>query len=91
MQGKKSGFETKLREKEPNMLGIGGDTCHVIQSTVKRFCNPFLSFMEKGLDYLNVDTKFTSDIKDYPQKNCFMLSLPYLTPTQRISHRWVCL
>ena len=86
-QGKKYGLETKLREKAPNMLDIGGDTCHVIHGAVKRFCDPLLNFVEKFLGDLNVDTKFSSDIKDYLQKIDFMLSLPYLTPPQRISHR----
>ena len=89
MQGKKSGLDTKLREKAPNMLDIGGDTCHVIHGTVKRFCDPFLGFVEKVLDDLNADTKFSSDIKDYLQEICFLLSLPYLTPPQRTSHRWL--
>ena len=59
MRGKKSGLETKLREKAPNMLDIGGDTCHVIHGAVKRFCDSFLGFVEKVLDDLNVDTKFS--------------------------------
>ena len=65
MRDKKSGLETKLSEKAPNMIDIGGDTCHVIHSAVKRFCDPFLGFVEKVLDDLNVDTNFSSDIKDY--------------------------
>ena len=59
MGGKKSGFETKLCEKAPNMLDNGGDTCHVIHGAMKRFCQPLLGFVEKVLDDLNVDTKFT--------------------------------
>ena len=51
------------------MLDIGGDTCHVIH-------DPLLNFVEKFLGDLNVDTKFSSDIKDYLQKIHFMLSLP---------------
>ena len=50
------------------MLEIGGDTCHVIHGAVKRFCDPFSGFVEKVLDDLNVDTKFSSDIKDYLQE-----------------------
>ena len=87
MRGKKSGLESKLREKAPNVLDIGGDTCHVIHGAVKRFCDPFLGFVEKVLDDLNADTKFSSDSKDYLQEICFLLSLPYLTPPQRTSHR----
>ena len=87
MRGKKSGLETKLREKAPNMLNIGGDTCHVIHSALKRFCDQFLGFVEKVLDDLNADTKFSSDIKDYLQEICFLLSIPYLAPPQRTSHR----
>ena len=68
MRGKKSDLETKPHEKAPNMLEIGGDNCHVIHDAVKRFCNPFLGFVEKVLDDLNVYTKFSSDIKDYFKK-----------------------
>ena len=68
MRGKKFGLETKLSEKALNMLEIGGDTCHVIHGAVKRFCDPFSGFVEKVLDDLNVDTKFSSDIKDYLQE-----------------------
>ena len=89
MQGKKSGLETKLFEKAPNMLGIRCNTCHVIHCAVKRFCDPFLGFVEKGLDDLNVDPKFSSEIKDYLQEICFMLNLPYLTSQQYISHCWL--
>ena len=45
------------------MLDIGGDTCHVIHGAMKRFCDPLLNFVEKILGDLNVDTKFSSDIK----------------------------
>ena len=68
MRGNKSGLETKLSENAPNMLEIGGDTCHVIHGAVKRFSDPFSGFVEKILDDLNVETKFSSDIKDYLQE-----------------------
>ena len=42
MRGKKSGLETKLCEKAPNMQDIRGDTCHVTHGAVKRFCDPFV-------------------------------------------------
>ena len=42
MRSKKSGLETKLNEKAPNMQDIGGDTCHLIHGAVKRFCDPFV-------------------------------------------------
>ena len=89
MRGKKSGFETKLCEKAPTMLDIGGNTWHVIHSATKRFGDPFLGFVEKVLDDLNVDIKFSSDIKDYLQEIFFMLSLSYLTPPQCRSHQWL--
>ena len=88
MQDKKSGLEIKLYEKAPNMLDIGGDTCHLIHGAMKRFCDPFLCFVEKVLHDLNVHTKFSSHIKDYLQEICSMLNLHYLTPPQHISHLW---
>ena len=89
MRGKKSGLEIKLHEKAPNMLDNGGNTCIVIHDAMRRFCHPFLCFVEKVSDDLNVDTKFSSDIKDYLQEICFMLSFPYLIPPQSIPHRWL--
>ena len=83
-------FRKELREKAPNMLDIGGDTCRVIHGAVKRFYDPFLDFVEKVLDDLNADAKFSSDIKDYLQEISFLLSLPYLTPPQRTSRCWLC-
>ena len=71
------------------MLDIGGSTCHEIHDAMKRFCDPFLGFVEKVLDDLNADTKFSSGIKDYLQEVCFLLSLPYLTPPQHTSHHWL--
>ena len=71
------------------MLDIGGNTCHEIHDAMKRFCDPFLGFVEKVLDDLNADTKFSSSIKDYLQEVCFLLSLPYLTPPQHTSHHWL--
>ena len=71
------------------MLDIGGNTCHEIHDAMKRFCDPFLGFVEKVLDDLNADTKFSSGIKDYLQEVCFLLSLPYLTPPQHTSHCWL--
>ena len=71
------------------MLHIGGDICYVIHSAMKRLCNLFIVFVEKVLHDLNVDTKLSSDIKDYLQEILFyvelMLSL-YLIPPQGISH-----
>ena len=46
MRGKKSGLETKLREKQPNLLDIDGDICHHIHNAVKNFCSPFDDFVE---------------------------------------------
>ena len=63
MRSKKSGLETKLREKAPQLLDINGDLCHHIHNPVKQFCSPFNNFVEKLLDDLHTDTKYSHDIR----------------------------
>ena len=59
-RGKKGGLEPLLREKTPQLLDIDGDICHHIHNTVKQFeC-----FVEKWIDDIHWDTKYSTDILD---------------------------
>ena len=42
---KKSGSETRLREKAAQLLYIDGDICHRIHNTIKSFFSPFNNFL----------------------------------------------
>ena len=89
MRGKKSGLEKRLRDKAPHLLDIDGDVCHHIHNTVKEFCKPFENFVEKFIDDLHWDTKYSTDILDALRQICLVLDINFKKPPQRISHRWL--
>ena len=89
MRGKKSGLESKLREKQPNLLDVDGDICHHVHNAVKKFCWPFKKFVEKLVDILYTDSKWSLDVHKAIEEMYMILDIPYKKPPQRISHRWV--
>ena len=91
IRGKKSGLETKLFEKAPHSLDIDGDVCHHIHNTVKKFCSPFNNFLERLVDDIHTDSKYSTDIRQAIDDICFIMDIPYKKPPQRISHRCLSL
>ena len=89
MRGKKSGLETLLREEVPHLLDIDGDICHHVHNSVKKFCAPFNNFIERLIDDLHTDSKYSPDIREAIEEICFILDISYKNPPQRISHRWL--
>ena len=89
MRGKRGGLEKFLRSKAPQLLGIDGDVCHHIHNTVKQFCKLFKCFVEKCIDNIYWDTKYSTDILDSLKEICFILNLRFRKPPQRVSHRWL--
>ena len=89
MRGKKSGLEKRLRDKAPHLLDIDGDVCHHIHNTVRVFCKPFENFVEKLVDQLHWDTKYSTDILDALGQICLVLDINFQKPPQHISHRWL--
>ena len=89
MRGKKGELETLLREKTLQLLDIDGDICHHIHNTVKQFCKPFECFVEKWIDDIHWDTKYSTDILDSLKEICFILNIPFRKPPQRVNHRWL--
>ena len=76
-----------LRSKAPQLLDIDGNVCHHIHNTVKQFCKPFECFVEKWIDGIHWDTKYSTDILDLLKEICFILNVPFRKPPQRVSHR----
>ena len=62
MRRKKGGVEALLREKIPTLLDIDGDTCHHMHNPSKRFCTNFQRYLEKLLDDVHNDTRWSPDI-----------------------------
>ena len=67
-------------------MGIDNDDIH---NTVKQFCKPFECSVEKWIDDIHWDTKYSTDILDSLKEICFILNVPFRKPPQRVSHRWL--
>ena len=89
MRGKRGGLEKLLWSKAPKLLDIDCDIFHHIHNTVKQFCKPFECFVEKWIDDIHWDTKYSTDILDSLKEICFILNVPFRKPPQRVSHRWL--
>ena len=89
MRGKKSGLETTLREKQPNLLDVDGDICHHMHNAVKKFYLSFKNFVEKLVDDLHTYSKWSPDVYETIEERFMILDIPYKKPPQRISHRWL--
>ena len=84
MRGKRGGLEKLLQTKAPQLLDIAGDVC-----SLKQFCKPFECFVEKWIDGIHWDKKYSTDILDSLKEICFILNVPFRKPPQRVSHRWL--
>ena len=78
-----------LRSKAQQLLDIDCDVCHYIHNTVKQFCKPFECSVEKWIDGIHWDTKYSTDILDLLKEICFILNAPFRKAPQRVSHRWL--
>ena len=89
MRGKRGRLEKMLRTKASPLLGIEGDVWHHIHNTLKHFCKRFECFVEKWIDDIDWDTKYSTDLLDSLKEICFILNVPFKKPAQRVSHRWL--
>ena len=64
MREKIGGLEKLSRSKAPQLLDIDHNVCHHIHNTIKQFCKPFECFVEKWIDDIHWDTKYSTDILD---------------------------
>ena len=56
---------------------------------MKRFCNNFEGYHEKFLDDIYTDFKWSADLKEHLKDVCSILDVNFLTPKQRVPHRWL--
>ena len=91
MRGKRRGLKKFLRSKAPQLLDIDSDFCHHTRNTVKQFCKPFECFVEKWIDDIHWNTKYSTDILDSLKEICFILNVMLRKPPKRVSHRWLSL
>ena len=62
MRGKRGGLEKLLQSKALQLLDIDGDVCYHIHNTVKQFCKRFECSVEKWIDDIHWDTRYSTDI-----------------------------
>ena len=91
MRGKKSGLEKRLRDKTPQLLNVDGDCCHHVHNSIKVFCQPFDNLVEKFIDDVRIDSKWSTDVRDALKEICVLLNIPFRMPPLRTSHRWLSL
>ncbi|XP_041456680.1 uncharacterized protein LOC121408975 isoform X2 [Lytechinus variegatus] len=90
MRGKKGGFETLLRQHHANhLLDIDGDVCHHIHNASRRFCSHFNNVVERLVDDLHTEFKFSTDLRQYLEEICNILQCSFHIPKQRGPHRWL--
>ena len=80
MRGKKEGLEPLLRENAPQRLDIDDDICHHIHNTVKQFYKPFKCFVEKWIDDIHWNAKYSTNILHSLKEICFILNIPFRKP-----------
>ncbi|GBM81714.1 hypothetical protein AVEN_92835-1 [Araneus ventricosus] len=89
MRGKKSGLESRLREKCPHLLDIDGDSCHHAHNAAKLFCKPFGLHLESLFTDIHNDFKWSPDLRAALMEICEILNIKYTMPQNYISFRWL--
>ncbi|GBL78396.1 hypothetical protein AVEN_254150-1 [Araneus ventricosus] len=89
MGGKKSGLESRLREKCPHLLDIDGDSCHHAHNAAKLFCKPFGLHLESLFTDIHNDFKWSPDLRAALMEICEVLNNKYTMPQNYISFRWL--
>ena len=72
-------------------MNVDGDCCHHVHNSVKVFCQPFDNLVEKFIDDIHTDNKWSTNIRDVLKEICFRLNIPFRMPPLRIGHRWLSL
>ena len=74
-----------MLQSEPQQpLDNDSDVCHYVRNTVKQFCKLFKCFVEKWIDGIHWDTKYSTDILDSLKEVCFILNVP-----SRVIYCWL--
>lgn len=89
MRGKKSGLETRLREKAPHLVNCDGDTCHHVHNAAKKFSKPFKNTVESLFSDLYTDMKWSVDLAEFFLELCIMFGVKATLPKRYVSHRWL--
>ena len=89
MRGKKTGVETRLREKAPHLLDIDGDCCHHIHNAGKKISEAFEKLAEGVFRSIHSDFQWSSDFRDYLKELCAIMNVTYGMPDNYVATRWL--
>ncbi|KAH3713485.1 hypothetical protein DPMN_073277 [Dreissena polymorpha] len=89
MRGKKSGLETRLRERAPQLLDIDGDSVHHAHNAAKAFSAPFQYHLESLFNSLHSDFHWSTDLGSELKSVCQILNIKYSVPERFTSHRFL--
>ena len=91
MRGEHNGFQSKLREANPQILDIDGDICHHIHNAVKKFSSLVdpSKVLNSLLDDVYNDLDYSADLREDLKKISKNLGLDEKTPIKRAGHRWL--
>ena len=74
MRGCRKGVETLMRNKNPHLLNIDGDTAHIASNAAKQFCQPFGGYLEDVSKNIHYDIMEVSPkAKDIFTEMCTLL------------------
>ena len=89
----KTGLEKRIRDKQRNLMKIGGDTLHVIHHAAREMSKDTNGTLGEWLEHLfnalYVDFKHKSNNKQWLQTICYFLGLPQTSPGRFVSNRWL--
>lgn len=89
MRGKKSGLETRMREKARHLLDIDGDAVHHAHNAAKAFAKPFQYFLEGLFKDIHTDFQWSDDLRKILEKICDIIGVKYTMPERFLGHRFL--
>ena len=89
MRGKKSGLETRMREKASHLLDIDGDAVHHAHNAAKAFASPFQYFLEGLFKDIHADFLWSDDLRKVLEKICEIVGVKYTMPERFLGHRFL--
>ena len=89
MRGKKSGLETRMREKARHLLDIDGDAVHHAHNAAKAFAKPFQYFIEGLFKDIHSDFQWSDDLRKILEKICEIIGVKYTMPERFLGHRFL--
>ncbi|KAL8560392.1 hypothetical protein ACOMHN_006123 [Nucella lapillus] len=73
MRGKKGGLETLIRDEQPHLLDVHGDTVHIVSNAAKEFCKPFSNYLEGFASDVYYDFKLSPKATELFMEVCSLL------------------